>query len=168
MNFFLLESLDYHDVLQEEENETELVPLAVPTRKCVRRISRCPTKVINDSAEDSRQTEDSGETSGQRRSPGDNFQLKEASSGKNIKVGKLDASLPRFGPLFGDDPKSVKATKKAAWKHVLKKSSKNDPSSEDYSSSEDDPSSEDDASLEDDPSSEDDDRLVVKDIYSTQ
>ncbi|KAK4425433.1 hypothetical protein Salat_1737300 [Sesamum alatum] len=163
---------------KKKELETELVPLVESTRKRVRRISRCSTKVINESAEDSRQTEDSGETSGQRRFPGDssqqttaessdNTQVKEASSGKNIKVGKLEASLPRFGPLFGADQKLVKATKKKAWKHVLKKSSKKDPSSEDESSLEDDSSSEDDPLSEDDASSEDDDRLAVKDIYLT-
>ncbi|KAK4425437.1 hypothetical protein Salat_1737700 [Sesamum alatum] len=120
---------------KKKDNEAELEPLV---EKPVRRIFRCPTKVINESAEDSRQIEDSSESSGQRRFPGDtsqqtttessdNSQPKEPLSGKNSEVGKLEESLPRFGPMYGADLKSVKATKEKAWDHLLKNSSENNP-----------------------------------------
>ncbi|KAL0305235.1 UNVERIFIED_CONTAM: hypothetical protein Sangu_3044300 [Sesamum angustifolium] len=115
--------------LKKGVNGVELMPLveSESTEMPARRILRCPSKV-KESAEDSRQVNYPGETSGQPRFSGDNpGQQKEASSCNN-KVGKLKDSLPRFGPLYGIDIEAVQATKKKAWKHVLKNSSEDDPS----------------------------------------
>ncbi|KAK4425427.1 hypothetical protein Salat_1736700 [Sesamum alatum] len=98
----------------------EREPLVESTEKPVPRIFRCPTKVINESAEDSRKK---AQSSGQRRFPGDTSQQttpesrdkkEPRSTGKNNEVGMLEESLPRFGPMYGADKRSVEATKEEA------------------------------------------------------
>ncbi|KAL0414230.1 UNVERIFIED_CONTAM: hypothetical protein Sradi_1624700 [Sesamum radiatum] len=115
--------------LKKGVNGVELMPLveSESTEKPVRRILRCPS-AVKESAEDSRQVNYPGETSGQPRFSGDNSGRQKEASSCNNNVGKLKDSLPRFGPLYGIDIEAVQATKNKAWKHVLKNSSEDDPS----------------------------------------
>ncbi|KAL0456930.1 UNVERIFIED_CONTAM: hypothetical protein Slati_1032200 [Sesamum latifolium] len=115
--------------LKKGVNGVELMPLveSESTEKPARRILRYPSKV-KDSAEDSRQVNYPGETSGQPRFSGDNSGRQKEASSCNNNVGKLKDSLPRFGPLYGIDIEAVQATKNKAWKHVMKNSSEDDPS----------------------------------------
>lgn len=107
----------------DSNNELELTPLVESSEKIVPRICRVATRLI----ELARQVE-SGQPDG--TSPGDNPHSGTASS-ENVKaVGKLEDSLPRFGPLYRVDQPSVDATKEKAWEHVLKKSFDKDPSVE--------------------------------------
>ncbi|KAI3469849.1 hypothetical protein Pfo_026512 [Paulownia fortunei] len=114
--------------LKKKANEFELTPLVESTEQPVQRICRIPTKVRESAGEGIRQMKEPGETSRQTiKESTDNSNPREASS-DNIKVGKLEESLPRFGPLYSVDQPSVQATKDKAWEHVMKKSLEKEPS----------------------------------------
>lgn len=120
--------------LKTKANEFELLPLVESTEKSVPRICRIPTIATEPAGDDSQQVKESSETSRQPikesgetsrqqiKESSDKSHLREALS-DNIKVGKLEESLPRFGPFYTVDQPSVDATKEKAWDHVLKKSS---------------------------------------------
>ncbi|PIN19086.1 hypothetical protein CDL12_08239 [Handroanthus impetiginosus] len=108
--------------LKKKANEFELTPFVESTEKSVPKISRCPTKLKGS-------VQNSSKTSGQPRFSGQNSgqPTNEASRDNIYKIGTLEDSLPRFGPLLFVDQPSVQALKEKVWEHVLENSSQKDP-----------------------------------------
>ncbi|KAL3812428.1 hypothetical protein ACJIZ3_013696 [Penstemon smallii] len=109
---------------KNKAKEYELVPQFEATeKKAVRKIYRCPVKVKVKEIITGQTTAPGDNNSGQSQtipSAGD------TNSGQTSD-GDLDESLARFGPFYGTDLDAISATKKIAWQHVKKSTSKDDP-----------------------------------------